>query len=193
MKTDKVRAFTITNAVIATSVQSVSSTTLGAFTGSPVVSANGKNNAIVWVTDPGAYGSSGPAVLHAYNATNLSLELYNSSQNLARDNPGGAVKMPAPIVTGGKVYVGAEFALSVYGQAIFLPAPTITPSGGAFTNSVNVTLSDSTAGVSIYYTPNGTTPTASSTLYTGAFNLTRNAIGLGRLTKGFFLINSSNP
>jgi hypothetical protein len=175
-KTDKVRAFTITNAVIATSAQSVSPTTLGAFTGSPVVSANGTSNAIVWVTDPGAYASSGAAVLHAYNATNLSLELYNSSQNLARDNPGGAVKMTAPIVAGGKVYVGAEFALSVYGTAIFLPAPTITPSGGAFTNAVQISLADATAGVSIYYTLNGTTPTASSTLYSAPFLLTSNAL-----------------
>ena len=52
-KTDNVRAFTITNALISSTPQSISPTTLGAFTGSPVVSANGTSNAIVWVTDPG--------------------------------------------------------------------------------------------------------------------------------------------
>jgi len=175
-KTDKVRAFTITNGVIVATPQSVSATAFGPFTGSPVVSANGTNNAIVWVTDPGAYASSGPAVLHAYNATNLALELYNSSLNLARDNPGGAVKMTAPVVTGGKVYVGAEFALSVFGPAIFLNAPVLSPAGGTFTNSVLVALADSTAGVSIYYTLDGTTPTAGSTLYSGPFLLTSNAL-----------------
>jgi uncharacterized repeat protein (TIGR03806 family) len=175
-KTDKVRAFVITNGVIVTTPESTSATTLGAFTGSPVVSASGTNNGIVWATDPGAYSSSGPAVLHAYNATNLAVELYNSSQNLSRDNPGGAVKMTAPVVAGGKVYVGAEMALSVYGLAIFLPAPTISPDGGAFTNSVNVSLADSTPGVSIYYTLDGTAPTSGSTLYSGPFLLASNAL-----------------
>jgi len=175
-KTDYVRAFTMTNGVLGTSAQSTSPTTLGAFTGSPVVSANGTSNAIVWVTNPGAYASSGAAVLHAYNATNLALELYNSSQNLTRDNPGGAVKMTAPTVAGGKVYVGTEFALSVYGPAIFLTAPTLSPAGGNFTNAVQVSLADATAGVAIYYTLDGTTPTTSSLLYTGPFNLTSNAL-----------------
>jgi hypothetical protein len=173
---DNVRAYTVTNGQIGTSAQSVSPTSMGAFTGSPTVSANGTSNGIVWVTDPGAYASSGAAVLHAYNATNLALELYNSSQNLARDNPGGAVKMTAPVVAGGKVYVGAEYAVSVYGPALFLPAPTLVPAGGAFTNAVQITLADAAAGVSIYYTLDGTTPTPGSPLYTGPFLLTSNAL-----------------
>ncbi|MBC8097382.1 MAG: chitobiase/beta-hexosaminidase C-terminal domain-containing protein, partial [Akkermansiaceae bacterium] len=168
-KTDKVRAYTITNGVIVATPQSQSAASIGPFTGSPVVSANGTNNAIVWATDPGAYASSGPAVLHAYNATNLAIELYHSSQNLARDNPGGAVKMTAPVVAGGKVYVGAQYALSVFGPAVFLPAPTVSPAGGAFTNSVIVSLANATAGVSIHYTLDGTTPNSSSLLYTNPF------------------------
>jgi len=175
-KTDNVRAFTITNGFLGASPQSLSPTQLGPFSGSPVVSANGAANAIVWATDPGAYPSSGPAVLHAYNATNLALELYNSSQNPERDNPGGAVKMTAPVVAGGKVYVGAEFAVSVFGPAIFLSPPVISPVGGAFTNSVSISLADATAGTAIYYTLDGTTPTANSLLYTGPFTLASNAV-----------------
>ncbi len=106
----------------------------------------------MWDIDPTPYLSSGPAVLHAYNATNVALELYNSSQNLSRDNPGPAVKMVPPVIAGGKVYVGAQYAVSVYGTAIFLATPVISPAGGNFTNSTTVTLSDATAGVSIYYT-----------------------------------------
>ena len=173
---DVMKAFLITNGVIVPTPESRSLTGFSFPGATPTISANGTNNGIAWVTDPSAYNSSGPAVLHAYNATNLALELYNSSQNLSRDNPGGAVKMTTPTITGGKVYVGAEYALSVYGTAVFLATPTISPAGGAFTNTVTVTLADTSAGVSIYYTLNGTTPNASSSLYTGPLNLTNNTL-----------------
>jgi autotransporter-associated beta strand protein len=172
---DVMKAFLITNGVIVTSPISKSATSYGYFGATPVISANGTNNVIAWSTDSGAYAGSGPGVLHAYNATNLALELYNSSQNLARDNPGGAVKMTTPTVANGKVYVGAEYALSVYGNAIFLATPLITPNGGFFTNSVLVTLSDTTAGASIYYTLDGTAPSTNSILYTGSFVLMNSA------------------
>jgi len=54
--------------------------------------------------------------------------------------------------------------------------PTISPNGGSYTGSVSVTLQTTTAGASIYYTTNGSTPTQSSTLYSGAFTLTSNAV-----------------
>jgi len=53
--------------------------------------------------------------------------------------------------------------------------PTITPNGGAFTDSVSVTLGTTTSGASIYYTLNGATPNTSSALYTGPFTLTNTA------------------
>jgi uncharacterized repeat protein (TIGR03806 family) len=172
---DVMKAFLITNGVIVTTPKSKSTTSYGAFGATPVISANGTNNAIAWSTDSGAFSSSGPAVLHAYNATNLAQELYNSSQNLARDNPGGAVKMTTPTVANGKVYVGAEYALSVFGNATFLTAPTISPNGGIFTNSVTVTISDTATGAGLYYTLDGTTPTTNSIFYTGSFVLTNTA------------------
>jgi hypothetical protein len=50
--------------------------------------------------------------------------------------------------------------------------PTISPaSGTTFTSSLSVSMSDTTANSTIYYTTNGTTPTTSSTKYTGAFNI----------------------
>src|ERR1700751_1634333 len=96
----------------------------------PPLSANGTNNAIVWAIESDAYGSSGPAVLHAYNATNVAQEIYNSSQNIARDNPGAAVEFTLPTIVNGKVYVGAEYAVSVFGNGNFLAVPTISPNGG---------------------------------------------------------------
>jgi hypothetical protein len=54
--------------------------------------------------------------------------------------------------------------------------PSIIPNGGSFTNSANVTLQTSTAGASIRYTTDGTTPTQSSKLYTAPFVLTATSL-----------------
>jgi len=169
-------ALSLSNGVLSTTAVSQAPVSFGAFNGGPVISANGNNNAIAWVINSAAYGSSGPGVLYAFNATNLSQSLYNSSQLSARDNPGGAVKLTTPTVTCGKVYVGAEYQLSVYGLQQFLPTPVISPAGGTFTNYVTVTMTDDNPNAGIYYTLDGTQPTASSHLYTAPFGLTSNAV-----------------
>ena len=63
------------------------------------------------------------------------------------------------------------FTLSVT-LALTVATPTITPNGGSFSGSVSVAMQTATSGASIYYTTNGSTPTQSSTLYTGAMTLT---------------------
>ena len=173
---DVLKAFLITNAVMVATPASKSSTSFGFPGATPTVSASGTNNGIVWDVDPTPYLSSGPAVLHAYNATNVAIELYNSSQDLARDNPGPAVKMVPPVIAGGKVYVGAQYQVSVFGNAIFMSTPAISPTGGNFTGSVTVTLSDGSAGATIYYTLDGSSPSSSSIRYTGPFVLTNSAL-----------------
>jgi hypothetical protein len=50
--------------------------------------------------------------------------------------------------------------------------PTIDPSGGSFTGSVEVSLSTSPSGAAIYYTLNGSPPTTSSLIYNRPFTLT---------------------
>jgi hypothetical protein len=79
------------------------------------VSANQDSNAIVWALDNSTYKTADGAVLYAFDATNLATELYTSSQRFTRDNPGGAVKFSVPTVVNGKVYVGTQTKLSVYG------------------------------------------------------------------------------
>lgn len=87
----------------------------------PSISAQGATNGIAWAIDSSAYGDpssqgSGPQVLHAYDATNLATELWNSSQAAnSRDQAGDAVKFAVPTVANGKVYIGTRSTVEVYG------------------------------------------------------------------------------
>ncbi len=168
---DHVKAFSISNAVVNPTPISQSLSTIGFPGASPLITANRTNDAIAWVLQ-----SSAPsAILHAYNATNLAQELYNSSQNSARDNPGPFVKFGFPAAANGKIYVPTVNGLSVFGSSAFLTIPLISPNGGIFTNSITITLSNNIPGATLYYTLDGTTPTTNSTLYTGPFVLTTSA------------------
>jgi hypothetical protein len=86
----------------------------------PSLSANGNNNGIIWDIDNSAYVNtnpiaSGPAVLHAYNATNVATELYNSAQAGSRDQAGLALKFTAPTIANGRVFVPTGSELDIYG------------------------------------------------------------------------------
>lgn len=60
--------------------------------------------------------------------------------------------------------------------------PKFSPAPGAYASATTVTLSDTTSGASIFFTTNGSTPTAESTKYTGPFKVsvttTVKAIGI---------------
>ena len=103
------KAFPVTNAKLA-SVPSSQSTHVFSYPGvTPSVSASGASNGIVWAIE-----NSG-AILFAYDATDLTKELYNSNQAAnSRDHFSGN-KFITPIVVNGKVYVGTPNSVAVFG------------------------------------------------------------------------------
>ncbi|HZU28554.1 MAG TPA: DUF2341 domain-containing protein, partial [Bryobacteraceae bacterium] len=81
--------------------------------GNLAVSSSGSDasTAIVWAVAGGT-----PDVLHAFQATNVATELWNSTQNAARDGLGGGVKFVTPTIANGKVFVpSAAGGVMVYG------------------------------------------------------------------------------
>ena len=108
---NKLLAFSVTHAQVSSSAVSQSATSFGYPGSSPTVSASGTTNGIVW-----AYENASPAVLHAYDATNLAKELYNSNQAAnGRDQFGAGNKFIAPTVADGKVFVATTSSVGVFG------------------------------------------------------------------------------
>jgi hypothetical protein len=93
---------------------SETSATFGFPGATPSLSSNGVTAGIIWASDNSQYCTTqspgcGSAVLHAYDATNLANELWNSSQAAGnRDQAGRAVKFTVPTVANGKVYLGTR-------------------------------------------------------------------------------------
>ena len=105
---DALKAFSIVNGLLVAPPGSQSSASYSYPGGIPSVSANGNTNGIVWVVQNATNG-----VLHAYDATNLSNELYNSTQG-----SGGSFadnKYITPMIANGKVYVGTPTGVIVFG------------------------------------------------------------------------------
>lgn len=176
--------FHLNSGVLDTQPSSKSSGVTSAFPSpSFSISSDGTQDGIAWAVRADQFNTNGPAVLYAWNANDITTPIYESDTNSSRDSAGPANKFSIPVVTNGKVYVAAHGEVDVYGllngqsQA---DAPVISPNGGTFTSPQTVTLSSSTASAQIYYTLDGSTPSTSSTAYTGPItvsnDITLNAI-----------------
>lgn len=166
-------AFKLTNGQLTTTPSSETTFT-SAFPGPTFsVSSNGTQDGIVWAVKVDQFDSWGPAVLYAFDADDLSNILYESDTK-SSDAAGPANKFSVPIVTNGRVYFAANGEVDVYGLTTAqqtAAAPTISPSGGTFSTTQSVTLSSATSTAQIYYTLDGSTPSKSSTLYTGPITI----------------------
>lgn len=123
---DTLKAFPISQAHIANSPSSQSPELFGFEGGVPVITANGSSNGIVWVVEQSAGGT-----LHAYDASNLSRELYTSQIEASSASPGLRLPFAVPTVADGRVYIGTSNSVVVYGL-LAQPAPQLVVSAASF-------------------------------------------------------------
>ena len=90
-----------------------SSTMFGSRGANTVVSSNGAQNAIVWAYQKSA--STGKAELHAYDATDITHELWNTTMNAGRDQMGSGFGFGTPVVANGKVFAPTGSGVAIYG------------------------------------------------------------------------------
>ena len=190
-------AFSVSNASFSTSPTSHSSNVFTAFIGTtPSVSANGSSTGIVWALDNSAYNASGPAILYAYDATNLANQLYNSTQAADnRDQAAGAVKFTVPTVADGNVYVGGEYALTVYGLLVnTIPAaPTNLSATGVSTTQIDLAWTDNASNETSYQVERSLDGVSFSTAATLAANSTSYSdTGLAAATQYYYQVVASN-
>ena len=165
-------------------------------TGSGSVSANGTTNGIVWAINPANNG--GTPVLRAYNASNVSQELWTSQQNASRDSLGGATKFSTPTITNGQVFVGTSNALVAYGVISGPKNPPAAPTNLTATpvSSVQINLSwqesdISAAGFDVEQSDDGGT-TWNQIAMTGSGVTNYSVIGLTAGTTYSFRVRAFN-
>jgi hypothetical protein len=108
---DHLRAFSIANAKLSVPASSLSASSFGYPGTTPSISANGSANGIVWAVE----NNGGGGVLHAYDATNLGTELYNSNQAANNRDHFADNKFITPMIANGKVYVGTPNGVAIFG------------------------------------------------------------------------------
>lgn len=109
---DRIKAFSFNaNGLLNPTPGSATSTSFRYPGATPSISGSSASNLILWATE-----NTSPAALHAYNANNLAVELYNSNQAAGgRDHFGNGNKFITPTIANGKVYVGTTNGVGVLG------------------------------------------------------------------------------
>jgi hypothetical protein len=105
------KAFPVSKALLATTPSSQSAHVFGSNGAVASISANGTAQGIVWALDWGA------GILFAYDASDLTKELYDSNQaatNRDHFSPVGG-HFIAPMVANSRVYIGTKTTVAVFG------------------------------------------------------------------------------
>ncbi len=146
---DVLRSFTFANGQFNPIATSQGKISVGYRPATVAVSANASQSGILWATTP-------DSVLHAFDATNVAVELWNSNQNATRDALPSFIRFVEPTIANGRVYVPTSSnQLAVYGLLSDFALSTSAPSqsvyqGSSVTFNVTVTLlSGSTNSVAL--------------------------------------------
>jgi uncharacterized protein (TIGR03118 family) len=180
---DVLKAFALkldpaTNTMLQDETPITQGTTVSGFPGSVAsVSADGTSNGIVWAPQVDAFGSSGPAILRAYDANDLSKVLYASNQAGPRDTAGGGVKFTTPTMANGMVYLGTQFEVDAYGLLPDSPGHGDAQQG----NVLQTNLVSDLPGVAAVTDPHLVNPWGISESNTSPFWLSDNNAGVSTL------------
>jgi hypothetical protein len=110
---DVIKQFQLSNGRLSSSPIEVGTQTYRYPGANMSVSSDGFSNGILWSIEASTYSRG---VLHAYDANHVSTELYNSEQNSSgRDHFGKGIKFTVPTIANGKVYVGGQTQLAIFG------------------------------------------------------------------------------
>jgi fibronectin type 3 domain-containing protein len=142
--TSNAYAYTLNSSGILSASSQTTISNFGYVPGSVIVSANGSTGGVVWIMDRNLNE------LHAYDASTLNTELWNSSMRAGgADSVGTVVKFAAPTEADGQVFVGTTNSLVIYGLAVpatAVPnAPTNLTPTPLSSSSINLTWQDTTA------------------------------------------------
>jgi hypothetical protein len=108
---DFVKTFAVSNSRLSNEPTSQSGDALGTSGAQLAISANAAVGGILWALED----STG--ILHAFNAANLSQEIYNSTQAAnSRDAFNATASPVSPTIAGGRVYIATKNGIVVFGQ-----------------------------------------------------------------------------
>jgi hypothetical protein len=130
---DRAKSYAFNGSTFATSASSQGTITNQIFPGAILaLSANGEQSGsgVLWATTAASGDAENnppvPGVLHAFDAQNLTVELWNSATNAARDSFGNLAKFVPPLVANGRVYVATQSnQVAVYGLIAAAPVTTV--------------------------------------------------------------------
>jgi hypothetical protein len=164
---DYLKQFTLTNGLLSTTPLAMSPSVFPVG-GTPYISSDGSTNGVLWIAERqqslSTLPGSDPLILLAFDATNVATQLYSSAAAGTRDQAGLATKFEVPLVANGRVYVGTQTEVDVYGVP---SAAEVSPTSLTF---ALLPIGSVSAAQTVTLTNSGsTTLTISSITTTGEF------------------------